>query len=51
MGAVQENQTTSLSRGLLVIVKSELLAAHEPSPRQRLQGHSHADGLGFPGAP
>ena len=40
-----------LRRGLLVIAISELLAAHEPSPRLRLQGHSRADGLGFPGAP
>jgi len=40
-----------LSRGLLVIAKSELLAAHEPSPRLRLHGNFRADGLGFPGSP
>jgi len=30
---------------------TELLAAHEPSPRLRLQGYSRADSLSFPGAP
>jgi len=40
-----------LSRGLLVIAISGLLAAHEPNPRLQLQGHSRADVLGFPGLP
>jgi hypothetical protein len=40
-----------LCLGLLVIAKSELLDVHESSPRLRLQGHSRADGLDFPGAP
>ncbi|MCP9820721.1 hypothetical protein KBZ18_14645, partial [Synechococcus sp. Cruz-9H2] len=40
-----------LGRGLLVITESELLAAHEPSPRLRLQGYFRADGSGFPELP
>ena len=40
-----------LGRGLLVITESELLAAHEPSPRLRLQGYFRADGSGFPEPP
>jgi hypothetical protein len=37
--------------GLLVIREAELLAAHQPSPGLRLQGHSPAVGPGFPGSP
>jgi hypothetical protein len=33
--------------GLLVITKTELLAAHEPRPCLRLHGHFRADGIGF----
>lgn len=37
--------------GLLVIAKSELLTAHEPSPCLRLHGYFCADGSGFPEPP
>ena len=35
-------------RGELVIREAKLLAAHQPSPGLRLQGHCLADVLGFP---
>lgn len=40
-----------LGRRLLVITKSELLAAHHPSAHLRLHGYFRADGLGFPESP
>jgi hypothetical protein len=40
-----------LGRGLLVVNEPELLAADEPSPYLRSQGHCPVSGLAFPEPP
>jgi hypothetical protein len=38
-------------RGLLLIIKAELLDSHEPCPHLRSQGHSRAGWWGYPESP